>query len=174
MPVDQERNKRSWAVIDIGHYMTDFLSLKEGANEQDKAKSCSGISLAVSNLERELTSSRGINIDSLKGERVLREKKVKYRGEYLDVEIDVAKAVRPVVDEITQNALSIFSKSIDDLDGILLPGGAADIVYSQLHAKWSHTKFLKNPRMAIAEGYCRYALAAENELAKQASTKAAA
>lgn len=170
---DKEGSKRSWAVIDIGHYTTDFLSLKEGINEQDKAKSCSGISLAVANLERELMA-RGINIDSLKGERALREKKVKYRSDYRNVEAEVAIAVRPVADEIIQHALSIFSKSIDDLDGILLAGGAADIVYSQLYEKWSHTKLLENPRMAIAEGYSRYALAAANELAKQAANKAAA
>lgn len=174
MLLDQEGNKKSWAVIDIGHYTTDFLSLKEGANEQDKAKSCSGISLAVENLERELRVSRRINIDSLKGERALREKKVKYRGEYLNVENEVEKAVRPVVEEIIQHALTIFSKSIDDLDGILLAGGAADIVYSQLNAKWSHTKLLDNPRMAIAEGYCRYGLAAATEMAKQAANKVAA
>lgn len=172
---DEYGLKKSWAVIDIGHYTTDYLLMKEGVNQQGKAESGEGISKAVKNLQQILLNDRGITIDALRGEVVLCEKRIKHMGTYVPVEKEVEKAILPVAENIIEHAITIFSKEVSGLDGILLAGGGAEIVYSQLVKKWSHISLTTEPRMAIVEGYLRYGKGAvATEAAKQIADQSAA
>lgn len=121
--IDGHGNKRSWAVIVVGFYATDFHIFKEGCSQQSRAESFGGVSAAVSHLQRALLNLRGIDIDLLKAERALRDRKIKYRGSYLSVENEVANAIQPIADAIIQQAQAVFADDVGDLDGILLAGG---------------------------------------------------
>lgn len=172
---DEYGTKKSWAVIDIGHYTTDYLLMKEGVNQQGKAESGEGISKAVKNLQQILLNNRGMTVDALRGEVVLREKRIKHMGSYVPVEKEVESAILPVAENIIEHAITIFSKEVSILDGILLAGGGAEMVHSQLVKKWSHVALTEEPRMAIVEGYLRYGKGAvATEAAKQMADQSAA
>jgi plasmid segregation protein ParM len=74
------------------------------------------------------------------------------------VAAQVEKAVDFVVEKIMNKAAALLSKDVAKLDGVLLAGGGAEIIAAALTAKWPHTVLLENPRMAVADGFCRFGM----------------
>lgn len=145
---------RSYAVVEVGHFTTDFLLMREGNYIERGAGSCEGVNFAADNLVRILTG-RGIQSDLLSAEEALRTKTVIDFGERR-VDSEVAEAVDFVVQKILTKANALLSNEVRTLDGVLLAGGGAPIVFEALKQKWPHTMLLENPRMAVADGFCRY------------------
>jgi len=158
MPLPERRLRsdglpRSWAVIDVGHFTTDFLLMKEGVYVERAAASSAGIHLAAENLVRILAAKK-IKASRVAAEAALRTKRVFAYGER-DVAAEVAEATDSVVQLIMDTADAVLSEHAGDLDGVLVAGGGAPIVSASLMEKWPHIINLENSRMAIADGYCR-------------------
>ena len=147
---------RSWAVVEVGHFTTDFLLMREGQYVEQVADSCEGISFAVQHLVR-ILAAKNINTNPLEAERALQIKKIVYFGEK-EIPEDVDAAAGHVVQKIMDKASALLSSEVSTLDGILLAGGGAPLVFDSLQKQWPHTVLLENPRMAVADGFCRYAL----------------
>jgi plasmid segregation protein ParM len=148
--------RRSWAVVEVGHFTTDFLLMLEGQYIERVADSCEGINHAAEHLVR-LLSKESIPVTLLQAEEALRTKKVFHFGQR-DVAAQVEKAVDFVVEKIMNKAAALLSKDVAKLDGVLLAGGGAEIIAAALTAKWPHTVLLDNPRMAVADGFCRFGM----------------
>ena len=147
---------RSWAVVEVGHFTTDFLLMKEGQYIERVADSCEGINYAAEHLVR-LLAKESIPVTLLQAEEALRTKKVFHFGQR-DVSVPVAKAVDFVVQKILAKAAALLSKDVATLDGVLLAGGGGEIIADALKEKWPHTVLLENPRMAVADGFCRFGM----------------
>lgn len=78
-------------------------------------------------------------------------------GKYIDGTDDVLNAIEPVIAKIVSKAKILFGHDANSVSGILLAGGGAYATYNPLREKWDHVVMVENPRMAVAEGYLRYA-----------------
>ncbi|AOZ11128.1 ParM/StbA family protein [Cupriavidus malaysiensis] len=152
---DNER----WAVIEIGQYTTDFALLEHGQVIETASDSGPGMRLAAEQLIRELQNHRGISIDLPEATEILEKKVVRHFGESINVEPLVLEAVRPLANVVAQKAEQLFGQSVRKLNGILVAGGGASLIQPHLAAQWRHARLVEDPRFAVAEGFCRFAIA---------------
>jgi plasmid segregation protein ParM len=85
----------------------------------------------------------------------LRTKKIRHFG-VKDVAAEVADAADFFVAKIMAKTNALLAAEAATVDGILLAGGGAPIIYDSLVAQWPHIVLLPEPRMAVAEGFCRF------------------
>lgn len=145
---------KSWAVVDVGHFTTDFLLMKENTYIESKADSCEGINVAAEHLMKTLTG-KGYKVSLLDCEQALRSRTVFHFGEK-DITPEVNEALEHVAARITAKADALLGGEAASLDGILLAGGGASIMRDRLRKEWENIQVVESPRMAVAEGYCRY------------------
>lgn len=143
--------QQHWAVIDVGHYTTDMLLVREGLVIEKQQDSCGGVRLAAESLERELRN-RGIQADFFDCLAALQSGRIKNFGKETDVSREVANAKAAVVLEIEEKATKLFGSIARKLDGIILGGGGVSLVADVLKKKWPNIVVAENPRYAIAEG----------------------
>lgn len=151
-----ERNgrKRSWAVVEVGHFTTDILLMRENMAVEDAIGSCEGAIEAAKSLVARLGAGN-IKIDVLAAEEALRTREVLHHGA-LDVGAEVDKALAELAQKILTTGDALLSRHVAQLDGVLLAGGAAPLFAQALRKHWSHTMVLPEPRQAVAEGFCRF------------------
>lgn len=153
---DESGRKRSWAVVEVGHYTTDFLLMREGEYIERCAGSCEGINFAAEHLVRILGSEK-IQTSLLAAEQAIQTGKINHFG-MRDVQKQVDEAAEHVVGKILAKADSLLSNEVATLDGVLLAGGGAPLVAKRLQEKWPHTIVLEDSRMAVADGFCRFGI----------------
>lgn len=61
----------SWAVIEVGHFTTDFLLMRRGAYVEAGSVSCDGIHFAIDDLVRRL-AIKGFKVNHIEAEEILR------------------------------------------------------------------------------------------------------
>jgi plasmid segregation protein ParM len=151
---DEMGRKKSWAVIEVGHFTTDFLLMKEGIHIDRKSDSCEGVFMAAEQLAR-ILAAKNIDASPVACEEALRTKKIRHFGAK-DVPAEVAEAADFIVAKIMAKTNALLAAEAATVDGILLAGGGAPIIYDSLVAQWPHIVLLPEPRMAVAEGFCRF------------------
>lgn len=159
VPIKERHKKsdgtaKSWAVVEVGHFTTDFLLMKMGLYTERAAVSCEGVNFAAEHLVR-ILAAKDIQATLLEAEEALRTGVVNDFGER-KVTAEVEEAVGHVVQKILTMADSVLANDVRSLDGVILAGGGAPILAAALQKKWRHTVLLENPRMAVADGFCRY------------------
>lgn len=163
----------SWAVIEIGHFTTDFLLVRNGRHIAGAFGSCDGMGSSVKRLAA-ILADRGIRVGDRECHAALIAGSVKHFGQKVDVTKDVAEAVRPVAQLILAEADTLLSREVSTLDGVLMAGGGAVFLAETLSEKWPHTILLEEPRMAVANGFCRFAVGQlKQQSAARTSVKAA-
>lgn len=145
---------KSWAVIDVGHFTTDFLLMRENTYIESKAASCEGMNVATEHLLKTLTG-KGYKVSLLDCEQALQTRTIFHFGEK-NINAEVEAALSHVATRITAKAIALLAGDAASLDGILVAGGGAQIMKDRLHTDWQNVKLIEKPRMAVAEGYCRY------------------
>lgn len=144
----------SWAVCEVGRYSTDFLLMQEGAWVEKASGSCGGVRVAAEHLKR-LLAEKDVDVDPLEAEMALQTKSIKNFGQVLDLSDEVAQSVAISVSDIVEEATRKFASVARKLDGVIIAGGGAPLIAGELSKKWPHSKVIENPRMAVAEGFCR-------------------
>ncbi|AET95231.1 hypothetical protein BSFA1_79630 (plasmid) [Burkholderia sp. SFA1] len=154
---DDAGRKKSWAVIEVGHFTTDFLLMLEGQYIERGASSCEGLNFAAEHLLR-ILNAKDIHSNLIECELAIRTKTILQYGRDVDIAEEVAEAVSHVAQKIISKADSLLSTDVRKLHGVLLAGGGAPLLYDELSKKWPHCVLLDNPRMAVANGFCRYGM----------------
>ncbi|WP_432263294.1 ParM/StbA family protein [Cupriavidus sp. TMH.W2] len=154
---DSAGRKKSWAVIEVGHFTTDFLLMLEGQYIERGASSCEGLNFAAEHLLR-ILNGKGIHTNLIECEQAIRTKTILQFGQDVNIADDVAVAVSHVAQKIIAKADSLLSTDVRKLHGVLLAGGGAPLIVEELQKKWPHCVLLENPRMAVANGFCRYGM----------------
>jgi len=161
----KERNRdangapRSWAVIEVGHFTTDFLLMRRGAYVEAGALSCEGIHYAIDDLVRRLANN-GFKVSHIEAEQILRTKVLKHFGASKDVSEDVDAALEAIAATIQVTADALLSDEARKLDGVLLAGGGGALILESMKRKWPNTLLVDDPRMAVADGYCKFGVGA--------------
>ncbi|AZG12016.1 plasmid segregation protein ParM [Cupriavidus metallidurans] len=154
---DASGRTKSWAVIEVGHFTTDFLLMLEGQYVERGAGTCEGLNFAAEHLVR-ILDGRGIHSNLIECETAIRTKSILQFGQEIDISEEVAKAVSHVAQKINAKADSLLSMDVRKLHGVILAGGGAPLLYEEIKKKWSHCILLDNPRMSVANGFGRYGM----------------
>lgn len=154
---DSDEKLLDWAVIEIGHYTTDFIMIQEGRVIANSFDSTEGIGNCIGMLGH-LLAEHKIKTSEVSITEALVTGKIKHFGKEIDVSEMVEQAVAPIVQKVIAKADAIFDRDAAALDGIILAGGGAQFMHRALHDKWPHVCKMENSRMAVAEGFLRYGL----------------
>ncbi len=143
--------------MEVGHFSTDFMLSMGGRWIEKASGSCAGMRVAVDSIQRLLLAD-GINADTLECQEILRTKKYNNFGRVVDASTYVRQAARVLVDEVVGNAERLIAEHARRLTGVIVAGGGADFIIEELQERWSHAQIMKDPRMSVAEGFCRLGL----------------
>jgi plasmid segregation protein ParM len=156
-----DANAESWAVIDIGHYTTDFAVLLRTQIQDIGGDSVAGASKVYSAVRAELnTLGYAVTLEAV--DEAVKTGRVKHYGESIDVSAIVDAAAQPLRDLIVDRAQTLLSDSAKSLDGIIVSGGIAPMVIDAVKGAFRNAVLDENPRIAIAEGLCRFGLFAHH------------
>lgn len=150
--------KESWGVVEVGYFTTDFMLIQDGRWMEKASGVCSGVRVAAEHLIR-LLAERGVTIDLLEAEDALRNGYIRSFGQRIELTDEVDKSSSLIVSEVIDTATRLMEPYARKLDGVIVAGGGAPLVYPLLKARWPHAVLLDNPRFAVAEGMRRLGLA---------------
>lgn len=163
-------DQSNWAVIEVGQYTTDYAMLLQGRPVENAFGSCDGMRIAAEQLQRSLRQDQ-LNLDMVEATNALRTKQVKNFGNLVDVSSQVADAVVPLAQTIVNKSNQLIGGKARELDGVLVAGGGAPLVFPALKKVWPHAQLTDNSRFAVADGFCRFAVAMNNFRASQGKAK---
>lgn len=172
---NRERNMadESWGVVEVGHFTSDFALFKGGVWTEHGSGSCKGGYVAAEELSRLLQERDGINVSPLESTAAIEAGSIRIFGKKVDIKPYLQSAGMPIAAEILEHATRLMERDARALDGIIIAGGGAPLVYQQLQAKWPHTVLADNSRMTVAEGFCRLGCALRADRRLRAARAAA-
>lgn len=146
-----------YAVIDIGHYSTDFLMMNENNWVESSSGSSDGMYVAVDNLNKTL-QGLGINLSPFKLQEVLKTKTIRQFGEDKDFSNEVRGALQATVQLILQSTKRYIGSEASQMDKIIVAGGGSEVVYPSVSHMWSNATKPENPRFSVALGMRKFGL----------------
>ena len=155
--------EESWAVVEVGYFTTDFMLAQRGRWVEKAAGSCSGVRVAAEQLAR-LLSQRGITADLPECEEALRSRSILDFGRRVDVGADVDQAGSLIVTEVVETATRLMEPFARKLNGVVIAGGGASLVFKSIQDKWPHAVMAMNTRFAVAEGMRRLGLSIQRAM----------
>lgn len=165
-----------YAVIDIGHYSTDFLMMNENIWVEASSGSSDGMYVAVDNLNK-ILQAKGINLSPFKLQEVLMTKKIRQYGEEVDFSNEVREALQATVQLILQSTKRYIGSDASQMDKIIVAGGGAEVVFPSVYHMWKNAVKPENPRFSVALGMRKFGLKSllekEEFIAKVSGTKKA-
>lgn len=161
---------RNYAVVEVGHFSTDFILFLNSNVNESTFQSTSGVFEAHGELEKRL-KEQGVNTNAAVLNEAFMTNKIHLYGKQKDVSQIVANALESFVDKVKNKTESLYADYAQSLSGILIGGGGASLVYPELAKVYPHAILLENSRMAVANGFLAFAKARLNSLesAKQRS-----
>ncbi|MFY9327778.1 MAG: ParM/StbA family protein [Georgfuchsia sp.] len=144
----------SWGVVEVGHFTTDFMLVQNGRWIEKASGTCSGVSVAADQLVRLLEAQR-LTISLIEAEEALATGKIRNFGQVMDVSAEVAKAADMVVAEVVDTASRLMDGYARNMDGVIIAGGGANLVFDRIVKKWPHAIQASDPRYSVAEGMRR-------------------
>ena len=151
----QALTSESWAIIEIGYFSTDFALIQRNRWTEAASGGCSGVRVAAENLQR-LMAQREISADLAECDDALRKKQIKNFKEMIDITAEVNESVEPLASLVLDTSTRLLESHARRLDGIIVAGGGADLLYEKLSAKWGNVVQVENPRYSVAEGMRRF------------------
>lgn len=154
----RESSSESWGVVEVGHYTSDFMMTWRGRWAESGSDGCSGVRVAAEHVKRVMAEHR-IPVSLAEAEEILQTKQVRMYGQLQDVSELVNEAVNIIVAEVVDTANRLMESRARQLDGVLVAGGGAPLVFDKLKAQWPHAVMVDNHRYAVAEGMRRLGMA---------------
>lgn len=148
----------SWGIIELGHYTTDFIMILNGQVIEKSFGSTVGIGEASGALGK-LLAAKNIKTTENMLTKGIETGTIKQFGKTVSIQEDVNTAMQPIIRQVVAKSEELFDREAAELDGILIAGGGAHFAYDPLKEKWSHVHMTDNPRMTIAQGFLKFAIA---------------
>jgi plasmid segregation protein ParM len=147
-----------WGIIDVGYYTADFGLIMGGVWSSAGAKSFAGANRIAGELADSIKAKHNQELPLRTCDEILRTKSTKFFGSRVDLTEMVEQHCKDYARAVQEEALKVFGSSLAGLDGIMIAGGGADLVFPVLSKVWPHAATAKQPRHAVAEGMRRYGL----------------
>ena len=166
-----QRRGNSWGIIEIGQYTTDFCVVLNGRIVERCFGSSNGMTVVAENLQK-LLAKRGISIGLEEASRAFVNRQIKHFGQVEDIGDEIDQSIPALAEDIRVKANALMGEHARSLDGILLAGGGAPLIFEHIRSHWPHAKLCDDSRFAVAEGFSRFG--AGFQLHKQNQTVKAA
>jgi plasmid segregation protein ParM len=153
----RDLDNEAWGVIEIGHYTTDFALSDRGAMMEYAAVSCAGMHLVYDGMSSALAQAKlPTSLDVVEG--AVRTGGIKHFGERVDVSHLLQQAKAGFEAVVMDEANRVFGQKAAVLDGIIVGGGGAELLLQGLKQRYPNAISSDEPRMMVAEGFCRLGL----------------
>jgi plasmid segregation protein ParM len=153
----RDLDNEAWGVIEIGHYTTDFALSDRGAMMEYAAVSCAGMHLVYDGMSSALAQAKlPTSLDVV--EAAVRSGGIKHFGERIDVSHLLRQAKAGFEAVVMDEANRVFGQKAAVLDGIIVGGGGAELLLDGLKQRYPNAVSSDEPRMMVAEGFCRLGL----------------
>lgn len=149
----------AWAIIDVGHFTTDFALMKNGTWIERGSGSSGGAAFVADQLAKKLSDAFKVSINPLEATDALAAGHIKLFGERIAVDEHIAAARQSFASQVLDQAEYFFGKDARGLDGILIAGGGADLVKDAVGERWRCVVDCVDSRFAVSEGFLRAGLA---------------
>lgn len=153
--------QESWATIDFGHYSTDLMLTQRNVPIQRAEGSCGGFNKVIEDIRCQL-SDRGMAYGPDDIQEVMEQGPkngrwvLKYYNQDIDFTSEVERAVPNLAQEALDKATSLFDPYVKRLNGVIVAGGPAPLLFPFIHEKWPHAVMIEDPRFSVAEGFARF------------------
>lgn len=166
IPIPGRSRHASWGVIEVGFYTTDFMLTKRGRRLEVGAEGCSGLRVAAEYMKTLLAERHRLSVSLIEAAEAHENRSIQVFGQLQALDTEAAIATERVSSEIIDTANRLMEEHARSLDGILVAGGGAPIVFDKLKAQWPNAVMADDHRFAVAEGMLRRGLAL-NVMAEQ-------
>lgn len=143
---------RNYAVVEVGHFSTDFILFLNGNVNESTFQSTSGVFEAQGELEKQFKET-GIKTNAALLNEAFMTRKIHLYGQPRDVAKEVATAIEPFIEKVKNKTESLYADYAQSLSGILIAGGGASLIYPELVKVYPHAILLENSRMTVANGF---------------------
>ena len=155
--------KGAWATVEIGQYTTDICLVSQGQAIQEMYSSCNGMRIVAENLMRQISRKRGISDLGLpEATQILETGSMLIAGKPVSVQDELQASLEPLAREILETANQVLGSSeLRRMQGVLIAGGGAPLLYPRLLEAWPQAVLCDDPRFSVAEGFMRAGLVQE-------------
>ena len=99
-------------------------------------------------------SEKDVTVDLNEAEEALQTRTIKYFGETrLSKEVELATS--SIVADVLDTSKKLIEPHVRKLDGVIIAGGGAPLVFDEIKAKWPHAVLADNHRFSVSEGMRR-------------------
>lgn len=148
----------AWAVVEVGYFTTDIMLMQSGGTWVEKAAGSSrGVALAADALMRAM-GEQNVTVDLIEAELALQTKIIKDFGRNLDVTKEADLAISSIVADVLDTSKKLIEPHVRKLDGVIIAGGGAPLVFDEIRSKWPNAVMAENHRFSVAEGMRRFGL----------------
>lgn len=153
----RDLDSQMWGVIEIGHFTTDFSLSDRGTMIERVSTSCEGMQVVYDAVAKELAShDLPTNVEAV--ELAVRNRAIATPTEVIDLAPSVKKGESVFTAAVVDHAVRVFDKQKRMLQGIVVAGGGAPVLFDTLKSKFAQCLTDKEPRFVVAEGLCRVGL----------------
>lgn len=163
----------SWAIIEVGHFTTDFALIKEGDWIERGSNSCIGATSAVHHLQRLIEAHAKVSVTMLDATRAMEQGFIMLRGEKVDLTAQITEVSKLFSDEVIPFAQRLWGREALSLNGVIVAGGGSNLVREAVRSAFGTAFDSGESRFAVAEGFLRGCLAAARARAMAESRKTA-
>jgi plasmid segregation protein ParM len=161
----------SWAIIEVGHFTTDFALIKEGDWIERGSNSSLGASSAVQHLQRLIEANFKVSVTLLDATRAMEQGFIMLRGDKVDLTAQITEASKIFCEEVIPFAQRLWGREALSLNGVIVAGGGANLVRDAVLAAFGTAFDSGESRFAVAEGFLRACLAAARARAMSQARK---
>ncbi len=168
-------SNEAWGVIEIGHYTTDFGVVRSGSWIEKNSGSCPGGHVLVERVVSIIKEQRGYTLPLVEATKAIATGSFKDYGNQVPIAPFVNEAAAHLITVVMNKANQLLDADARTLDGIVVAGGGASLIFPAVAAKYPHAVIAAgDPRMTVAEGFCRFGCAARNDMKIRAERQAKA
>lgn len=146
----------AWGIIDIGHFSTDIIMMKNGEFiEKASGSDVPGIRIVVEQFQKTVANT-GHRVGLVECADILKSNnKMTAFKKTIDLSKEANEAKKMLITIIENVVTEKFADDLRILDGIILAGGGAHLLQKNLFDLWPHVEMAENPRFAIASGFMK-------------------
>lgn len=146
----------SWAIVEVGYFSTDFALIQKNRWTEAATGGCPGVRVAADALQRLISNRLDVSADLNECDEALRSKYIKNFGQKLDVTSLAQEAADTFSSIVVDTSTRLLESYVRKLDGIIVAGGGADLIYDRLKKRWGNVVRAEKPRLSVAEGMRRF------------------
>jgi plasmid segregation protein ParM len=154
----RDLSNESWAIIEVGHFTTDFALMKDGVWIERGSGSCGGAHFVSEQLAKKLSATHKENITALEASDAIGKGFIKIFGERFDIKGDLEDPKQAFVSQVLPFAEQLLDKEARSLDGIIVAGGGANLIKEAVLQRWRNVVDSAHARFCVAEGFHRAGL----------------